>query len=199
MKVICLRCSRKVYSCNAYLVLGDWNRLEDVNTLVDAGAVGSVTGVIEKISTGVGKKPVEQVILTHSHFDHTGGLRAVIEKYRPVVYAFARIAGVHRTVTDGHVLRLGDRYFEVMHTPGHSNDSICLYCAQEKVLFSGDTPLNIRSAGGSYQQVFVKSLRRIAGLDIKTIYSGHDCPVTENAGDMIQNTLKHVNSSRVLF
>ena len=198
MKVIGLRGNSKVYCCNAYLVLGSWNRLEDVNTLVDVGTDGYGTGEIEKISTGVGKRPVARVILTHGHFDHAGGLAAVIEKHNPEVYAHAKIKGVCRVVADGQFLRLGDRDFEVIHTPGHSNDSICLYCAEERVLFSGDTPLNIRTPGGSYQDEFVESLKKLASRKIEVIYAGHDSPVTENAGEMIRNTLMNVRKSKVV-
>lgn len=198
MKVIRLKGNSKAYCCNAYLILGSWNRLEDVNTLVDIGADGYIIDEIGRISTGVGKRPVERVVLTHGHFDHAGGLAAVIDRYNPEVYAFAKIEGVDRVVSDGQILRMGDRDFEVLHTPGHSNDSICLYCAQERTLFSGDTPLKIRTPGGSYQEVFVKSLKKLAGRKIDIIYSGHDSPVTENAGEIIRNTLANVRKSLII-
>jgi glyoxylase-like metal-dependent hydrolase (beta-lactamase superfamily II) len=199
LKTICLESNPKIYSCRSYLVLGSWNRLDDINTLVDIGADSYVINQIGKSSTGVGKRPVEQVIVTHGHFDHAGGLGPVIEKYKPLVLANARIDGVGRIISDGDVLRLGDRNFEVIHTPGHSNDSICLYCAEEKVLFSGDTPLQIRTPGGSYSKGFVKSLEKIASRDIKIIYSGHDMPITENVAVMIRNTLTNVNRSKVIY
>ena len=53
-----------VYSSNVYLVLGDWSAIDDVNTLID---VGNDPAILEQISlapTGVGKKPIEQVIFT---------------------------------------------------------------------------------------------------------------------------------------
>lgn len=199
MKVICLRGNSKIYCCNAYLVLGSWNRLEDVNTLVDVGTDGYVINEIETVSTGVGKKPVEQVILTHGHFDHAGGLAALIERYHPRVYAFTRIMGVNNLVADGQTLRLGDRDFEIIHTPGHSSDSICLYCAEERVLFSGDTPLKIKTPGGSYQSEFVSSLEKITYRKIDTIYFGHDNPVTEGAGEIIRNTLMIVKKSHITY
>ncbi len=198
MKVISLRCNSKIYCCNSYLVLGSWNRLEDVNTLVDIGPDGYIIDEIGKSSTGVGKRPVEQVVLTHGHFDHAGGLKHIIEKYRPLVYAFTRTEGVSRIVSDGQILRLGDRDFEVIHTPGHSNDSICLYCAEDKTLFSGDTPLRIRTPGGSYSGDFIKSLEKIAALAIDTIFSGHDGQITENTGGMIHETLVNVRRSQII-
>lgn len=199
MKVICLRGNNKIYCCNAYLVLGSWNRLEDVNTLVDVGADGYIINEIEKISTGVGKRPVERVVLTHGHFDHAGGLRAIIERYNPEVYTFAKIEGANKILSNGQILRMGDRDFEVIHTPGHSNDSICLYCVEERVLFSGDTPLNIRKPGGSYQEVFVNSIEKIARQKIETIFSGHDSPVTENVEEMIRKTLINVKKSQIVY
>ena len=198
MKIICLKKSEKVYCCNRYLVLGSWNSLEDVNTLVDVGTTGDLIDEISNISTGVGKKPVDQVIITHGHFDHAGGLKDIINRYNPVVYAFTKTNVINRILKDGQLLRLGDRNFEVLHTPGHSNDSICLYCREEKVLFSGDTSLNIKTPGGAYSGAFVKVLERLAGLEIDKIYSGHDPPFTENVRDMLFNTLKNVKKSQIV-
>jgi glyoxylase-like metal-dependent hydrolase (beta-lactamase superfamily II) len=198
LKIICLESNPKIYSCRSYLVLGSWNRLEDINTLVDIGADGYIIKQIGTTSTGVGKRPVEQVIITHGHFDHAGGLVQVNDMYKPVVLANARIEGASRIITDGEIIRMGDRDFEVIYTPGHSNDSICLYCAEDKVLFSGDTPLQIRTPGGSYSAGFIKSLEKIASRDIKVIYSGHDLPNMENVDEMIRNTLVNVNKSKIV-
>ncbi len=190
--------NEETYSCNAYLVLGDWNAISDTNTLIDVGTDDYIMSRIPYTSTGVGKKPVEQVILTHNHFDHAGGLKYVIEKYRPEVCAFSKFEGVTRVLNDGEYIKIGDHAFEVLSITAHSNDSICLYCSDEKVLFAGDTPLNIKSPGGSYPLSFVASLERIVSLDIKTIYSGHDAPVTENANAMIKNTLMNVKKSLIV-
>jgi glyoxylase-like metal-dependent hydrolase (beta-lactamase superfamily II) len=176
----------------AYLVIGSWNRLEDVNTLVDVGIDGFIIHEIERISTGCGKKPVEQVVLTHSHFDHASGLAAIVNKYHPKVCAFTKIDGVDALIDDGDMLRMGDRYFDVLHTPGHSNDSICFHCSQDGVLFSGDTPLRVLTPNGTFISEYVKALERIARLRVEMIYSGHDEPVTTNAGQMIRNTLVNV-------
>jgi glyoxylase-like metal-dependent hydrolase (beta-lactamase superfamily II) len=192
MKVVPLKSNPKAYSCMAYLVLGSWNRLEDVNTLVDVGIDGSIIDEIERIPTGCGKKPVEQVVLTHSHFDHVSGLTAIVEKYHPKVYAFTKIQGVDDLVDDGDMLRMGDRCFDVLHTPGHSNDSICLHCSRDGVLFSGDTPLRVHTPNGAFISEYVSALERMARLHVEMIYSGHDRPVTAKAGRMIGNTLANV-------
>ncbi|HWR41354.1 MAG TPA: MBL fold metallo-hydrolase [Patescibacteria group bacterium] len=197
MRVICLKPNDKLYSCQSYLILGDWNRLEDVNTLIDAGVDNFVLQEIARISTGVGKSAVDQILLTHSHFDHAAGSCMIQEAYRSRVRAFAPLAYVDEVLRDGETVRCGDRDFRVIHSPGHSNDSVCLYCEQERVLFSGDTPLVIRTAGGAYTLSFVQVLELLAGLKIDTVYPGHGTPMTAHIRAMILQTLKNVRSSVV--
>ena len=198
MKVIPLRGNKTIYTCNAYLILGDWNRLEDINTLVDVGSDGAIIDEIEMTSTGVGKKAIERVVLTHNHFDHAGGLRAIKEKYHPRVYAFTEMDGVDGLLAEGEILRLGDRDFEVVHIPCHSDDSVCLYCKKDRILFSGDTPLRIMTIGGSYSPGFVAALERLAARRIATIYSGHDLPITEGADDILRMTLMNVKNNETV-
>jgi glyoxylase-like metal-dependent hydrolase (beta-lactamase superfamily II) len=199
MKIVQLPKTTPVYTCNSYLVLGSWNSIEDVNTLVDVGTDGSIIDAIELISTGVGKTPVEQVVLTHNHFDHSGGLAAIKKKYNPRVYAFSRFEGVDSLLEDGQILRFGDREFEVIHAPGHSDDSICLYCKKDKTLFSGDTPLRIMTLEGGYHEAFVQALERIMRLEISVIYSGHDQPCVTNIPTMLERTLGNAKNAKSIM
>jgi glyoxylase-like metal-dependent hydrolase (beta-lactamase superfamily II) len=198
MKVIHLKKSDKVYSCNSYLVLGDWNRLEDMNTLIDPGTDGFVLEEIEHLSTGCGKRAVEQVILTHNHFDHSGGVMHLKERYGARVLAFTGGPGVDELLRDGQIIRAGDEFLEVIHTPGHSSDSICLYAPESKVLFSGDTQLRVRAAGDVYTRDYLEGLVRLALRKTTRIYSGHDDPMTGDATEMILNTLSNVRNSRFM-
>ena len=192
MKIHLLHSPGAVYSGNAYLILGESNRLEDKNSLVDVGTDGSIVYAITYIWTGVGKKPVDRVVLTHSHFDHAAGLSKICAAYSPETYAFAMIEGIQRQLSNGDLLQLGDEMFEVLHAPEHSSDSICLYSAQSGILFSGDTPLFIRTPGGSYEEPFVIFLEDILRRGVKAIYSGHDLPITQNAQQVIRDTLQNV-------
>jgi glyoxylase-like metal-dependent hydrolase (beta-lactamase superfamily II) len=198
MKVMCLKKSRVKYTCNSYLILGSWSTLKDVNTLVDVGTDGSIIKEILKIYTGVGKKPVDQIIITHEHFDHAGGIKEIRSLYNAKVYAFKQFDGVDETLTDGQIIRMGDRDFEVIHTPGHSSDSICLYCEEDEVLFSGDAPLRVGTPGGSYSIEFVEALKKLMKRKIKIIYSGHDAPLENNTQEVLERTLFNVKSSEVL-
>ena len=197
MRVICLKASGRLYSCQAYLIRGDWNRLPDVNTLIDVGADDFILDEIAQTSTGIGKNAVEQIVLTHSHFDHATGAAAVKAVYQSRVRAFTDLDCVDQVLRDGEYLRCGDRDFQVIHSPGHSSDSVCLYCEEERVLFSGDTPLLIRTPGGSYSGKFVRLLEKLAGLRIDVVYPGHGAPVTGHIREMIQQTLQSVRGSDI--
>lgn len=196
MKVFCLQKSKKVYSANSYLVLGDWNTLEDINTLIDIGTDDTIIKELEEINTGVGKKKVDQVILTHNHFDHSGGLMAIKERYNPIVYAYSYSPGVDKILKDGQILRIGDKSFEVISISVHSSDSICLLCWSDGVLFSGDTSLRVLNPDVSYNDDFCDFLRRLIKADLKVIYSGHDKPLRENVKEVLEESLIHVSSRK---
>ena len=195
MKVTSLRSNESIYTCNAYLVLGTWKAIQDINTLIDIGTDGSIIDEIELVNTGVGKKPVEQIIFTHCHFDQTGGLKQLKDKYNPKVYAFTYFEGVDELLNDGQTMKIGDREFEVIHLPGHSSDSICLCCKEDEILFSGDAPLRIMTAGGSYSADFIDALENLMRHPIRTIYPGHDKPIREKATDIVRTTLRNVKNS----
>lgn len=198
MKVVSLMSPTPVYSAYAYLLLGEWNRLEDVNTLIDAGTDGSIVDLLPGIHTGVGKRPVEQTILTHSHFDHAGGVARVVRASPCPVLAAAPTEGVTRVVRDGEIIRVADRDAEILLCAEHSMDSLCVYVHDEGILFSGDTPLGIRSPGGSYGEDFLVFLQRLSRLPIRAIYAGHDHPVLQDATGQIERTLAAVERSTIL-
>jgi glyoxylase-like metal-dependent hydrolase (beta-lactamase superfamily II) len=84
---------------------------------------------------------------------------------------------ITRWLADGDVLDIGDRSFEVLHTPGHSPGSICLWEPQSGTLVSGDAlvdgePLQ-DDVPRSSPADFVASLRRLADLPLRTVCAGH--------------------------
>ena len=188
--------NRSTYTSNAHLVLGDHNALADVNTLVDVGRDPLIVERIYEAPTGVGKHRVEQVVLTHSHYDHAEALPLIREAFHPVVYAFSSsLEGVDHILKGGEGLKLGDRMFEVIYTPGHSHDSICLYCEQERTLFAGDTPLMVQSVGSAYEEQYVHALENLCRRDIRGIYFGHGEPLLKDCNRTLRNTLRNVKES----
>jgi len=196
MKIINLTEKSEIYTSNVYLVLGNWNTLDDLNTLVDVGRDPSVIERLKNTWTGVGKHKVDQVILTHNHYDHVSLLPRIRTNYAPQVYAFSdSLKGVDHLLEDGQILRLGDRTCEIIHTPGHSSDSICIYCEQDNILLAGDTPLIINSTNGSYDRSFVEALEKICSRDIQAIYPGHGMPLLDNCNKRLSTSLTNVKKS----
>ena len=194
MRVVELLRAPSLYTCRSYLLLGDWNVLGDVNTLIDPGTDGSVIDQIETLSTGCGKVPVEQIILTHNHFDHAAGIEIFKKRYGTRVYGWCSGKDVDELLRDGQLITAGDEQLQVLHTPGHSSDSICLYNGARRILFSGDTQLRVRTAGGVFAPEYIETHRRLSTLRIDTVYSGHDEPIYHGAEEIIMETLRNVRS-----
>lgn len=86
-------------------------------------------------------------------------------------------ASITRRIADGDTFDLGERSFEVLHTPGHSPGSICLWDAGSGTLISGDVIVDgeplLDKLPRSSPADFAASLRRLAQLPMSTIYAGH--------------------------
>ena len=199
MRVIPLPNSGRHYTSNAYLVLGTWNRLSDVNTLVDVGRDPSVIGQIRSAPTGLGKRKVDRVILTHSHYDHAEMLPAIRQEFHPEVLAYSpSVPGLDRTLVPGEAIVLGDEEFEVIAIHAHTDDSICLYNPANGVLFSGDAPVIVHSPGGEYEPEFVEALGSLCERGVREIYPGHGDPLREDCGSLLRNSLEMIRrSSRI--
>ncbi|HQB99961.1 MAG TPA: MBL fold metallo-hydrolase, partial [Methanospirillum sp.] len=139
------------YTSNVWHVCGIYYSLSDIVTLIDVGRDPTIIGPLETTKCGLGKRPVEQVILTHSHFDHAGLLPRIRERFHPKVYAHprSRSDGII-PLSDRQEIQIGEQTCMAVHTPGHSDDSICILCEEEHLLFSGDAPMRIYSNDGEF-------------------------------------------------
>lgn len=95
--------------------------------------------------------------------------------YASTEYA-VRAAPATTILNAGDVIDLGDRVFEVIHTPGHSPGGIMLFEKASGILFSGDTvydgPL-IDDAYHSDLPAYIASMKRILDLPVRVIHGGH--------------------------
>ncbi len=92
-------------------------------------------------------------------------------------------------------IRVGDEDALIMHTPGHSDDSVCIYLPVSGTLFSGDTVFRISDDAGTYTKDYRASLERLAALNVRAIYPGHGTPITTDAAGFIRGCLDHVGRS----
>ena len=125
------------------------------------------------------KVRVRFAVATHNHFDHTASLRELADALGARVVAHERSPIDHDVSVKGNdVLAFGNAEAKIIYTPGHTEDSICLY--DGKHLFTGDT-LFIGNCGrtdlpgGSAKELFGSLHDVILRLPPSTIiYPGHD-------------------------
>ena len=119
------------------------------------------------------------IINTHDHIDHIIGNDTLKLRFgaKTVAHRLSKIA-TDVKVDEGDLIRVGNIPVKVLHTPGHSDDSICLL-ADGKKLFTGDTLMvgsvgAISMVGGDQKNLFV-SLTKLLNLDDKVeVYPGHE-------------------------
>ena len=196
MKVRNLTGHSTEYTSNVYHITGEYLQLHDLNTLMDVGRDVSVLGELRTIRTGIGKKPVDQIFLTHSHFDHASLLSEILERYPVPVYAHpeSRIQGII-PVHDEQTVQIGDRNCEVIWAYAHSEDSTCYFCHDDGYLFSGDVPIRIYTSNGVYNQAFLAVFERICSLPVKEIYPGHGEPISHDVEHMLRGSYQNLRES----
>ena len=130
---------------------------------VDGGAVEEMCAFID--SQGL---TLTHVTNTHDHMDHTCGNSDLIART-----GAARVD--NRTLREGHILELDGETIEVLHTPGHTEDSICF--RTDTAIITGDTLFNgtIGNCFSGDLAAFYRSIKTLIALPDDTIvYAGHD-------------------------
>jgi hydroxyacylglutathione hydrolase len=179
----------RVNNANTYFIKGA------KNILIDPGhyhLVGYVRDHLSRLSLTT--DDIDLVIVTHAHPDHIEGIQAFsgsstlialhsaelefIKLSAPHYGSSAGISGLEPQVLlkEGE-LRVDDMSFLVIHTPGHSPGSVCLYWPENKALFCGDVifqqGLGRTDLPGGNGKQLKESIRRLAQLDVEYLFPGH--------------------------
>lgn len=122
--------------------------------------------------------PDDLAWFTSIGYDISGGLLTAIPHADFDLGAHAMVpAAPTITLSEGDVVDLGDRAFEVLHLPGHSPGSIGLWEESTGVLFSGDAiydgPL-LDEIPGSNIDDYLATMDRLAALPVSVVHAGHD-------------------------
>ena len=123
-----------------------------------------------KIREQIGDNKVLGVLITHSHADHIGALRNFLTKRSIKIFK--------RSNLEEKEYSIGDFKFNVIHTPGHSKDSVTFYFEEDNCMFIGDFIFKdsigrVDLPGGSNAEMS-RSISKILKYDDKiTLYPGH--------------------------
>jgi glyoxylase-like metal-dependent hydrolase (beta-lactamase superfamily II) len=169
------------------------------NVLIDSGLDQNFLYLQEQIlSLGLKIRDIDIVINTHEHLDHIGSNRYFQESSLIAAHRFAATKitlgdhyvtlyrsgdlnkvplRIHLWLENRFLFDLGSHNLEVIHTPGHTSGSICIYEMKTKSLFSGDTVF----AGGTLSYIaesgsvgdYINSITRLETLRISKIFPGH--------------------------
>jgi glyoxylase-like metal-dependent hydrolase (beta-lactamase superfamily II) len=181
-----------LFQTNCYIVADEGTR-EAI--IVDPG--GDAERILETVERL--ECDVRLIINTHGHVDHIEANREVMEatgaplaihpddanmltnplrSLSVFLGSFRPSPSASVQLQEGGQVQVGAIVLEVLHTPGHSPGSVSLWCAEEKVLFSGDVLFNMgigRSDLGGNHAVLLQSIReKLFTLpDDVVVYPGH--------------------------
>ena len=178
---------------NCYIVQDE--KSKETMVIDPAGDVDKIVEMLDILNANL-----KYIYLTHCHGYHIGGVKELKERKGGKILAHRNTAEnlldpnislttyigleglviqVDSRVDDGDLIHLGNLEFRVIHTPGHTSGGSCLYCEEEKLLFSGDTLFRgtwgrTDVPTGNFEDVINSITKKLMILPDETIvYPGH--------------------------
>jgi glyoxylase-like metal-dependent hydrolase (beta-lactamase superfamily II) len=168
--------------------------------LLDTGqGVASYLPLLERAVTETrGADGLQEIVLTHGHVDHVGGVPSIRERFGPLRVSKMPWPGQDGTLElealdDGAEIHTEGATLRGVWTPGHARDHLCFYLLEEKALFTGDVVLGAGTTvippDGDLGD-YLDSLRRILTLDLEVIYPAHG-PAIRNPYEKVRQYIAH--------
>jgi hydroxyacylglutathione hydrolase len=154
--------------------------IHDVETKATASIDAPEAGPILKALEREGWQ-LTDILITHHHGDHVGGVAELKQKYNCRVVAphdkTTNIANVDLRVANAEIVKVGSLLGRVLETPGHTLDHISYVFDTEKALFAADTLFSIgcgRVFEGTHPMMWDSLLKLRALPDDFKLYCGHE-------------------------
>jgi len=159
--------------------------------------------VLESALERCGCTGIQEIVVTHAHHDHMGGVASVLERFgtlgvskKPWPGTDEKYGVAIRAIDDGAVIRTEGATLRAIHTPGHSPDHLCFMIDEERALVSGDNVLGVGTAvipldTGDLLD-YMGSLERVLAEAPHRIYPAHG-PLVEEGVAKIREYIDHRN------
>lgn len=169
--------------------------------LLDTGqGIPAYQGVLERALKRAGCAGLQEIVLTHGHVDHIGGVRAVIERFGPL--RVSKLADPNDATTglalsplrDGDLVQTEGATLRAIFAPGHARDHLCFWLEEERALFSGDNVLGVGTTvipteGGDLLDYMASLAKLLAGAP-RRIYPAHG-PCIEDGIAKLREYIAH--------
>lgn len=191
------------FSSNIYAITGTGL------SIIDTG--NDYTAFLDLFRLGHKPADIGTVILTHGHRDHAmgvfellrsyptsrenGGVELILHESAPAeLKEFAKHAGARVTeLRGGEILTINDQNWEVLYTPGHTVDGVCLYHPPSRTVFTGDMVLPHamaepdEHAGGRLDHYLV-GIKALLKKELDHVLPGHGLPVASSGRKVVEET-----------
>ena len=197
--------------CNIYLIDGE--------LIVDTGTGLNFHAIKEEILSKHDVSGIKAIANTHCHFDHTGGnkkfrdwlncqiaihekdiksMEAGVGTMAELFQETARTVTADRRLKNGSVIKTKNFSFQVIHTPGHTPGSICLYDKTYRIPISGDTvfdgAVGRTDFPGGNKGELINSLNKLSEYPISYLLPGHGVTRTNGVNFNIKQLLNFLTA-----